>query len=54
MLDAHVNALFNVAVADALVDDDAHGGFGYVVDYSGFAVVDFMGHAVGMSNSYSL
>jgi len=50
MLDAHVNALFNVAVANALVDDDADGGFGDVVNYAGFTVVDFVGHAVEMSD----
>lgn len=47
MLDANVDALFDVPVSDSLVDDDADGGFGHVVDYPGFAVIDFVGHAVG-------
>lgn len=51
MLDAHINTLFNVAVTNALVNNDADGGFGDVVDYAGFTVVDFVGHAVEMSAS---
>ena len=47
MLDPDVDTLFNVAIPDALVDDDADGGFGDVVDDAGFAVVDFVGHAGG-------
>jgi hypothetical protein len=43
MLDADVDALFHVAVADLLVEDDTNGGFGYVVDDAGFAVIDFVG-----------
>lgn len=50
VLDAHINALFDVAVANALIDDDADGGFGDVVNYSSFAMVNFVGHAVEMSN----
>lgn len=45
MLDAHIDALFDVSVTDSLVDYDADSGFGYVVDDSGFAMVDFVGHA---------
>lgn len=45
MLDADVDPFLNVPVPDALVDDDPDGGFGHVVDDTGFAMVDFMGHA---------
>ena len=46
VLDAHVNSLFDVAIADTLVDDHADGGFGDVVDDASFAVVDFVRHTV--------
>ncbi len=51
MLNAHVDTLFDIAVTDALVDDDTDGGFGHVVDDTSFAVVDFVRHAVNMLDS---
>ena len=45
MLDADVDPLFEIAVANLLVDDDADGGLGHVVDNARLAVVDFVGHA---------
>ena len=54
VLDADVDPLFDVAVADSLVDDDADGGFGNVVDNAGFAMVDFVGHAVQRSVLWDL
>lgn len=53
MLNPDVDSLFQVAVAHFLVNDDPNGGFGDVVDYTGFAVVDFVGHAVRMSEPCS-
>lgn len=46
MLDTDVDSLLNVPVAYSLVDYDAHCGFGDIVDDAGFAVVNFVGHAV--------
>ena len=46
MFDANVDSLFNIPVADTLVDYDAHCGFGDIVDNAGFAVINFVGHAV--------
>ena len=45
MLDAEVDALLDVSMLNLLIDDNADCGSGDVVNDSGFAVVDFMGHA---------
>ena len=46
MFNADVDSLLDVPVADSLVDYDAHGGFGDVVDDAGFTMVNFVRHAV--------
>ena len=46
MLDPNIDTLLDVAVADFLVDDYTNGGTGDVVNYSGLAMIDFVGHAL--------
>jgi len=46
VLDPNVDTLLDVAVSDFLVDDNTNGGTGDVVNYSGLAVIDFVGHAL--------
>ena len=45
MFDTDVHTLLNVAIANLLVDYDAHSGAGHVVDNASLAVVDLIWHA---------
>ena len=46
MFGSDVDALLNVTIADALVENDTNGRFCHVVDDASFAVVDFERHTV--------
>lgn len=45
MFDADIDALFDVPIPNSFVDYDSDSRFCNVVDDTGFAVIDFVGHA---------
>ena len=49
VLDADVDALLDVAVADNLVEDDTERGLGHVVHNARLAVVPLVRHTISMS-----
>ena len=46
MLNADIDSLFDIAVADPLVYYYPDGALGHIVDNTRLAMVDFVGHAV--------
>ena len=46
MLDADVDSLFDIAVADSLVDDYAHRSLGHIVDDTSLAMINLVGHSL--------
>ena len=53
MLDANVDPLLDVPIADSFVDYHPDCGFGDIVDDAGFAVVNFVRHTVLIIRNFS-